>query len=287
MTKRPENRTQAVHLLESSAGEAPRLHPLPDGRRDDAPRRAQLGHLQPPAEGPHRLPGDRDQRRRRQHHHRPVSLPGERGSRQGDHALHQQPRRRGDQRPRDLRHHAVRPLPPSRRRASAWRPRWARCSSPPAPRAGACALPNARVMIHQPLGGARGQATDIEIQASEIRHSKEVITDILANATGKPRTQIHKDIDRDFYLSAAAGQGIRPHRRRPAAPQEGRRRQEGSRALIRRLFLGPPSVTRANRRKLATAQSGGSKLFAARPHSPHREREAIWSAGGTITRTAT
>src|SRR6201987_5142472 len=66
------------------------------------------------------------------------------------------------------------------------------------------ALPNARVMIHQPMGGARGQATDIEIQAREIRHLKDVLTDILTNATGKAKEQIHKDIDRDFYLSAAA-----------------------------------------------------------------------------------
>src|SRR5260370_1309685 len=65
------------------------------------------------------------------------------------------------------------------------------------------ALPNARVMIHQPMGGARGQATVIEIQAKEIRHAKEVITDILASATGKPKELIHKDIDRDFYMSAA------------------------------------------------------------------------------------
>jgi ATP-dependent Clp protease, protease subunit len=65
------------------------------------------------------------------------------------------------------------------------------------------ALPNARVMIHQPTGGARGQVTDIEIQAKEARHSKEVITEILATATGKAKDLIHKDIDRDFYLSAA------------------------------------------------------------------------------------
>jgi ATP-dependent Clp protease, protease subunit len=65
------------------------------------------------------------------------------------------------------------------------------------------ALPNARVMIHQPMGGARGQATDIEIQAREIRHWKDVITEILATATGKSKDLIHKDIDRDFYLSAA------------------------------------------------------------------------------------
>jgi ATP-dependent Clp protease protease subunit len=66
------------------------------------------------------------------------------------------------------------------------------------------ALPNSRIMIHQPLGGARGQATDIEIQAREIRHLKDVLTHILVDATGKSRDQITKDIDRDFYLSAGA-----------------------------------------------------------------------------------
>ena len=65
------------------------------------------------------------------------------------------------------------------------------------------ALPNARVMIHQPSGGARGQVTDIEIQAKESRLMKDVITEILVNATGKSKEQISKDIDRDFYLGAA------------------------------------------------------------------------------------
>ena len=64
------------------------------------------------------------------------------------------------------------------------------------------ALPNSRIMIHQPLGGARGQATDIEIQAREIRHMKEVIVDILVASCGKPREDILRDIDRDFYMGA-------------------------------------------------------------------------------------
>jgi ATP-dependent Clp protease protease subunit len=64
------------------------------------------------------------------------------------------------------------------------------------------ALPNARIMIHQPHGGSRGQASDIEIQARETRHLKDTLIDILVNATGKTREQIHKDIDRDFYLGA-------------------------------------------------------------------------------------
>jgi ATP-dependent Clp protease protease subunit len=57
-------------------------------------------------------------------------------------------------------------------------------------------------MIHQPLGGARGQATDIEIQAREIKKMKETLIDILVDATGKNRDELAKDIERDFYLSA-------------------------------------------------------------------------------------
>jgi ATP-dependent Clp protease protease subunit len=62
------------------------------------------------------------------------------------------------------------------------------------------ALPNARIMIHQPLGGARGQATDIEIQAREIRHMKEVLIDILVRSTNKTKDDISRDIERDFYM---------------------------------------------------------------------------------------
>jgi len=65
------------------------------------------------------------------------------------------------------------------------------------------ALPNSRIMIHQPLGGARGQATDIEIQAREIRHAKDVITEILVRSTGKSRDDIARDIERDFFMGAA------------------------------------------------------------------------------------
>jgi len=62
------------------------------------------------------------------------------------------------------------------------------------------ALPHSRIMIHQPLGGARGQATDIEIQAREMRHTKDVITDILVASTGNDRDRIAADIERDFYM---------------------------------------------------------------------------------------
>ncbi len=64
-------------------------------------------------------------------------------------------------------------------------------------------LPNSRIMIHQPLGGARGQATDIEIQAKEILRMKEVLNEILAKNTGQKLAKIAKDTDRDFFMSAS------------------------------------------------------------------------------------
>jgi ATP-dependent Clp protease, protease subunit len=66
------------------------------------------------------------------------------------------------------------------------------------------ALPNARIMIHQPHGGARGQVTDIEIQAREVKLLKDTLTDILANATARNRDSVAKDIERDFYMGATS-----------------------------------------------------------------------------------
>jgi len=63
-------------------------------------------------------------------------------------------------------------------------------------------LPHSRIMIHQPLGGARGQASDIEIQAREILYLKERLNQILVHHTGQPMDRIIKDTDRDNYLSA-------------------------------------------------------------------------------------
>ena len=64
------------------------------------------------------------------------------------------------------------------------------------------ALPNSRVMIHQPLGGARGQASDIEIQAREILYLRERLNTILSERTGQPVDTIAKDTDRDNFMSA-------------------------------------------------------------------------------------
>jgi ATP-dependent Clp protease protease subunit len=64
------------------------------------------------------------------------------------------------------------------------------------------ALPNSRVMIHQPSGGAEGQAADIEIQAREILKLREVTNGILVKHTGQPMERIVKDVDRNFWMSA-------------------------------------------------------------------------------------
>ncbi len=64
-------------------------------------------------------------------------------------------------------------------------------------------LPNSRIMIHQPLGGAQGQASDIEIQAREILYLRERLNGMLAEHTGKTTEQIGKDTDRDNFMSAA------------------------------------------------------------------------------------
>ena len=63
-------------------------------------------------------------------------------------------------------------------------------------------LPNARHMIHQPLGGASGQATDVEIQARELLRWKSVLTDIYVEHTGKTRKQLQSDMERDFFMTA-------------------------------------------------------------------------------------
>ena len=64
------------------------------------------------------------------------------------------------------------------------------------------ALPNSEVMIHQPLGGAQGQATEIKIAAERILKSKDKLNKILAKNTGKPIEQIEKDTERDYFLSS-------------------------------------------------------------------------------------
>lgn len=68
------------------------------------------------------------------------------------------------------------------------------------------ALPNSEVMIHQPLGGAEGQASDIEIRAKRIIKMRDHLNGILAERTGQPLSRIEKDTDRDYFMSAAEAQ---------------------------------------------------------------------------------
>lgn len=85
------------------------------------------------------------------------------------------------------------------------------------------ALPNARIMIHQPLGGAQGQATDIAIQAREILYIKQSLNEKLAAQTGQPLERIATDTDRDFYMSAAEAReyGLIDRSIVPSAPDAG------------------------------------------------------------------
>ncbi|VEP11462.1 ATP-dependent Clp protease proteolytic subunit (Endopeptidase Clp) (Caseinolytic protease) (Protease Ti) (Heat shock protein F21.5) [Hyella patelloides LEGE 07179] len=68
------------------------------------------------------------------------------------------------------------------------------------------ALPSSRIMIHQPLGGAQGQAVDIEIQAKEILYIKKKLNELIADHTGQPFDRISADTERDFYMSSEEAQ---------------------------------------------------------------------------------
>src|SRR6516225_4890439 len=85
------------------------------------------------------------------------------------------------------------------------------------------ALPNSRIMIHQPSGGAQGQATDIEIQAREILYLRERLNKMYADHTGQPVDRIARDVERDFFMSTeqAKEYGLIDHivERRPAPPK--------------------------------------------------------------------
>jgi len=72
------------------------------------------------------------------------------------------------------------------------------CSGAPGKRK---SLPNSRIMIHQPLGGAQGQAADIEIQAKEILFVKSLLNSYMADSTGQPLDKIEEDTDRDFFMT--------------------------------------------------------------------------------------
>ena len=70
-------------------------------------------------------------------------------------------------------------------------------------------------MIHQPLGGFQGQATDIDIHAKEILRMRDSLNELLVKHTGQPVERIKNDTERDYFMSAGRGQGVRAHRRGP------------------------------------------------------------------------
>ena len=98
------------------------------------------------------------------------------------------------------------------------------------------ALTNSRIMIHQPMGGARGQAVDIEIQAREILKMRERMHEILAEHTGRTAEQIAKDTERDYYMSATEAKeyGIvdQVASRRPTAKVNGGKARTGPKARV-------------------------------------------------------
>jgi ATP-dependent Clp protease protease subunit len=96
------------------------------------------------------------------------------------------------------------------------------------------ALPNARVMIHQPWGGARGQATDINIQAKELLKLRDRLNEVLSSHTGQTAEQIARDTERDYYMSGDEARvygivdQVAAHRQRPIAAAGGQRSIRGA-----------------------------------------------------------
>ena len=80
------------------------------------------------------------------------------------------------------------------------------------------ALPNSRILMHQPSSGFEGQATDIDIQAREVLKLRARVDEIYAQATGKPVEEVHHDMERDRFFTRRAGRRVRPDRPRADRP---------------------------------------------------------------------
>ena len=172
-----------------------------------------LRHLLAAAQGAHHLPRHADRRHGRQPDHGAAAAPRERGPRQGHLDLHQLARWRDHGPVRDLRHDAVHQARRLRRSASA-RPRRPRpCSSRRARRASASPSRTPAILIHQPHGGAAGQAVDIEIQAKEIIRMRELLDQILAHHTGQTVEKVAQGHRPRLHHERGRGQGVRHHRR--------------------------------------------------------------------------
>ena len=203
-------------MSDDAAARDSQLH-HPDGHRADPPRRARLRHLLAPAQGPHHLP-----------RHRRSTMTSPTSSSRSCCSSRARIRTRTS-------------CSTSTRRAAWSRRAWRSttpCSTCGRDVATICmgqaasmgafllaagakgkrfALPHSRIMIHQPLGGFQGQATDIDIHAKEILRTRDKLNELLVKHTGQPIERIERDTERDYFMSAERGQGVRPHRRRARA----------------------------------------------------------------------
>ena len=165
------------------------------------------------AQRPHHLLGHADRRHGRQPDHRPAVDPRVRRSRQGRRDVRQLARRRDHRACSRSTTRCSTSSATCRRSASARPRRPRRCCSRPAPPGKRFILPHARVLIHQPHGGASGQAVDIEIQAKEIIRMRELLDELLAHHTGQPLRPGVEGHRPRLHHERSGGQGVR-HRRR-------------------------------------------------------------------------
>ena len=175
---------------------------VPDRDRAVVPGGAGLRHVLPPAQGPHRHARPEINDASASLLMRPAAAPGGGGPRQGRLPLHQQPRGARSPRPSPSTTPCRSSGPTSRRSAWGWRRRAAPCCSAAGAAGKRFALPNSRVLIHQPHGGAQGQSIDIENQAREIAFLRGRMEELLALHTGQPIERIARDTDRDYILGA-------------------------------------------------------------------------------------
>ena len=196
---------------------------------------------------------------------RPAAVPGEREPEQGHLLLHQQPGRRGVGRPGDLRHHAIHPQPGEHRLHRPGGSMGSLLLSAGA-KGKRFALPNARVMVHQPSGGAQGQATDIEIQAQEILHAPPAAERDLCPAHRPDRSRRSSaSSSATAYMSAEEAREFglgRRGRREPSVPvaDDGKvltARYRAYRSRRRRPFGIAPRLNRCGKPSIVDGMSSG------------------------------
>ena len=116
---------------------------------------------------------------------------------------------------------------PVRPSASGWPPAWAPSCSPPGAKGRRYALPNSTIHIHQPWGGAQGQAVDIEIEARRIMRERERLNQILSERTGQPLGAHHPRHRPQLLHGCARSRHVRLDRRSVGQPRQGRRKRQG------------------------------------------------------------